>query len=296
MSLAFMPTFFNAFLAAGPMPAKTPPPPVSPSSYPVSACSERSMPRPTSRAVSRPGAGYAEIAESLIRETGYVEYLKRSCSSPEDELNRTSNVSEFIQSIHQHQQNARTKGLRNFLDSVALDDDFQRESEKDKAAKLKEDKSKEDKLKAEKRLKEEKAAEEEKEKEEARLKAETEQAALEGVRQVLTLPVDALGLAQKQALNQARAGCHIVAPSDMMDGRIGAIRQGLDAAGFEGVQIMSYAAKYAFQLAQQCGYFILLAHPARKGCPGSRSIHRLARFDLSHGHELQPFVERKWWQ
>ena len=86
-------------------------------------------------AVSRPGASYAEIAESLIKETGYVEHLKRSCSSPEDELNRTSNVSEFIQSIHQHQQNARTKGLRNFLDSVALDDDFQRESEKDKAAK-----------------------------------------------------------------------------------------------------------------------------------------------------------------
>ncbi|MBX9760429.1 MAG: porphobilinogen synthase [Beijerinckiaceae bacterium] len=49
----------------------------------------------------------------------------------------------------------------------------------------------------------------------------------------------------KQALNQARAGAHIVAPSDMMDGRIGAIRQGLDAEGFERVQIMSYAAKYA---------------------------------------------------
>ena len=49
----------------------------------------------------------------------------------------------------------------------------------------------------------------------------------------------------KQELNQARAGCHIVAPSDMMDGRIGAIRQALDANGFEGVQIMSYAAKYA---------------------------------------------------
>jgi superfamily I DNA/RNA helicase len=91
--------------------------------------------RSWNEAVSRPGAGYAEIAESLIKETGYVEYLKRSCSSPEDELNRTSNVSEFIQSIHQHQQKARTKGLRNFLDSVALDDDFQRESEKDKAAK-----------------------------------------------------------------------------------------------------------------------------------------------------------------
>jgi len=49
----------------------------------------------------------------------------------------------------------------------------------------------------------------------------------------------------QQALNQARAGADIIAPSDMMDGRIGAIRNGLDAEGFEHVQIMSYAAKYA---------------------------------------------------
>ena len=48
-----------------------------------------------------------------------------------------------------------------------------------------------------------------------------------------------------QSLNQARAGCHIIAPSDMMDGRIGAIRCALDAEGFENVQIMAYAAKYA---------------------------------------------------
>jgi porphobilinogen synthase len=48
-----------------------------------------------------------------------------------------------------------------------------------------------------------------------------------------------------QALNQARAGADVIAPSDMMDGRIGAIRAGLDAHGFENVQIMSYAAKYA---------------------------------------------------
>ena len=48
-----------------------------------------------------------------------------------------------------------------------------------------------------------------------------------------------------QALNQARAGTDIVAPSDMMDGRIGVIRAALDAEGFENVQIMSYAAKYA---------------------------------------------------
>ncbi len=49
----------------------------------------------------------------------------------------------------------------------------------------------------------------------------------------------------KQALNQARAGADIIAPSDMMDGRVGAIRQALDAEGFENVAIMSYAAKYA---------------------------------------------------
>ena len=48
-----------------------------------------------------------------------------------------------------------------------------------------------------------------------------------------------------QALNQARAGADIIAPSDMMDGRIGAIRQALESEGFGHVQIMSYAAKYA---------------------------------------------------
>ena len=49
----------------------------------------------------------------------------------------------------------------------------------------------------------------------------------------------------KQALVQAEAGCDIAAPSDMMDGRIGAVREALDEAGFERVRIMSYAAKYA---------------------------------------------------
>jgi len=48
-----------------------------------------------------------------------------------------------------------------------------------------------------------------------------------------------------QALVQAEAGCDIIAPSDMMDGRVGAIREALDDAGFLDVQIMSYAAKYA---------------------------------------------------
>ncbi len=48
-----------------------------------------------------------------------------------------------------------------------------------------------------------------------------------------------------QALNQAAAGADVIAPSDMMDGRIGAIRQALEGAGHANVQIMSYAAKYA---------------------------------------------------
>ena len=47
------------------------------------------------------------------------------------------------------------------------------------------------------------------------------------------------------ALTHARAGADIVAPSDMMDGRVGAIRETLDAAGFDHIPIMSYAAKYA---------------------------------------------------
>ncbi len=49
----------------------------------------------------------------------------------------------------------------------------------------------------------------------------------------------------KSALVQARAGADIIAPSDMMDGRVAAIRAALDDEGFEQVQIMSYAAKYA---------------------------------------------------
>jgi porphobilinogen synthase len=49
----------------------------------------------------------------------------------------------------------------------------------------------------------------------------------------------------RQALNQARAGADVIAPSDMMDGRVGAIREALDAEGLLDVQILAYAAKYA---------------------------------------------------
>ena len=54
-----------------------------------------------------------------------------------------------------------------------------------------------------------------------------------------------LELLAQEALSHARAGADIVAPSDMMDGRVGAIRKSLDQNGFEQIAIMAYAAKYA---------------------------------------------------
>jgi porphobilinogen synthase len=65
---------------------------------------------------------------------------------------------------------------------------------------------------------------------------------MEGARIINDPTLEAL---VRQALVQAQAGCDIIAPSDMMDGRIGAIRSALESAGHQDVQIMSYAAKYA---------------------------------------------------
>ncbi|ADG82002.1 porphobilinogen synthase [Thermincola potens] len=56
---------------------------------------------------------------------------------------------------------------------------------------------------------------------------------------------ETLKVLAKIALSYARAGADMVAPSDMMDGRVGAIREALDANGFENIPIMSYSAKYA---------------------------------------------------
>jgi porphobilinogen synthase len=56
---------------------------------------------------------------------------------------------------------------------------------------------------------------------------------------------DSVAILVRQALNQAEAGIDVIAPSDMMDGRVGAIRSALDANGFIDTRIMSYAAKYA---------------------------------------------------
>ena len=56
---------------------------------------------------------------------------------------------------------------------------------------------------------------------------------------------DTIEVLCRQALVQAAAGCDVIAPSDMMDGRVGAIRDALDTEGYQDVSIMSYAAKYA---------------------------------------------------
>ncbi|MFN3658798.1 MAG: porphobilinogen synthase [Pseudolabrys sp.] len=65
------------------------------------------------------------------------------------------------------------------------------------------------------------------------------------IRDGVILNDETVAVLTKQALVQAEAGCDVIAPSDMMDGRVGAIRRGLDAAGFLDVSIMAYAAKYA---------------------------------------------------
>jgi porphobilinogen synthase len=65
------------------------------------------------------------------------------------------------------------------------------------------------------------------------------------LRDGLILNDETVAVLVKQALVQAEAGCDIIAPSDMMDGRVGEIRKGLDRTGFADVQIMAYTAKYA---------------------------------------------------
>ncbi len=56
---------------------------------------------------------------------------------------------------------------------------------------------------------------------------------------------ETVDILRQQSIVQAKAGADIIAPSDMMDGRVGAIRQALDAEGFQNVAIMAYSAKYA---------------------------------------------------
>ncbi|MGE5546554.1 MAG: porphobilinogen synthase [Solirubrobacterales bacterium] len=65
------------------------------------------------------------------------------------------------------------------------------------------------------------------------------------VRDGIVVNDETVEILARMAVIQAQAGCDVVAPSDMMDGRIAAIRDALDEAGLEHVQILSYAAKYA---------------------------------------------------
>ncbi len=65
------------------------------------------------------------------------------------------------------------------------------------------------------------------------------------VRDGIIVNDESVELLVRQALVQAEAGCDVIAPSDMMDGRVGAIRAGLDQAGFQDRLIMAYSAKYA---------------------------------------------------
>ena len=69
------------------------------------------------------------------------------------------------------------------------------------------------------------------------------QAAAEVEYEILNDP--SLEILAKTAVSQAKAGMDIIAPSDMLDGRVGAIRKGLDQAGFSNTPILSYAAKFA---------------------------------------------------
>lgn len=88
----------------------------------------------------------------------------------------------------------------------------------------------------------------------------------------------------RQALVQAEAGCDTLAPSDMMDGRIGAIRSALDDAGRDDVRIMSYAAKYA-----SCFY-----GPFREAVGSSSTLvgdKRTYQMDPANSHEALREVE-----
>lgn len=65
------------------------------------------------------------------------------------------------------------------------------------------------------------------------------------VKEGVILNDETVAILCQQAVVQAQAGCDVIAPSDMMDGRVGAIRHALDAAGFSHVSILAYSAKYA---------------------------------------------------
>ncbi len=101
-----------------------------------------------------------------------------------------------------------------------------------------------------------------------------------------------LELLQKAALSHARAGADMVAPSDMMDGRVGAIREALDEHGFEHVPIMSYAVKYAssfygpFRDAAECAPQFGDRRSYQMDIANSREALREATLDMEEGADI----------
>ncbi len=101
-----------------------------------------------------------------------------------------------------------------------------------------------------------------------------------------------LGLLQKAALSHARAGADMLAPSDMMDGRVGAIREVLDDNGFDHVPIMSYAVKYAssfygpFRDAAECAPQFGDRRSYQMDISNSREAFREATLDMEEGADI----------
>ncbi len=101
-----------------------------------------------------------------------------------------------------------------------------------------------------------------------------------------------LELLQKVALSHARAGADMVAPSDMMDGRVGAIREALDDNGYEDIPIMSYAVKYAssfygpFRDAAECAPQFGDRSSYQMDTANSREALREAALDMEEGADI----------
>jgi porphobilinogen synthase len=101
-----------------------------------------------------------------------------------------------------------------------------------------------------------------------------------------------LELLAREALSHARAGADMVAPSDMMDGRVGAIRHALDSQGFPDVPIMAYAVKYAssfygpFREAAECAPQFGDRRSYQMDPPNSREAIREAALDIDEGADI----------
>jgi len=101
-----------------------------------------------------------------------------------------------------------------------------------------------------------------------------------------------LELLSKEALSHARAGADMVAPSDMMDGRVAAIRQTLDSDGFYDIPIMSYAAKYAsgfygpFREAAESTPQFGDRRSYQMDAPNSREALREVALDIDEGADI----------